>query len=160
MRRLLVPALLVLLGVLIGLGAAFIRPSLPTADFPVLSELPGEPMDLEVVDGVGYATLFEGSIVRVVVESGRITWSPAADGLAHPRGLALTDGTLFVVDEGSLPCVSEPGCPEDLAERERKNIAASNARIVSFPILADGGLGEPQTLVDRIPFVKIGRAHV
>ncbi|MEX1072796.1 MAG: PQQ-dependent sugar dehydrogenase [Chloroflexota bacterium] len=153
LRRLLVPALLVLLGVAIGLGAAYIRPSLPTDAGPVLSELPDEPMDLEVVDGVGYATFFGGRIVRVAVDAGRVTWSPAAEGLARPRGLAMTDDTLYVVDVGGVPCVSEPGCPEDRAERERKNIAESNARVIAFPIQPDGSLGEPRTLLEHIPSV-------
>jgi hypothetical protein len=144
---------LVFLGVAIGLGAAYIRPSLPAPAGPVLSELPGEPMDLEIVDGVGYASLVDGRIVGIEVESGRLSWSPAADGLSHPRGLALASNTLYVVDEVTLPCISEPGCSGDPAERELMNIAASNARIVSFATQADGSLGEPLTLLDEIPFV-------
>jgi len=154
-RRLLTPALLVLLGVGIGLGAAFIRVPLSAPAGPILSELPGEPMDLEIVDGVGYATLFEGRIVKVVVDSGRLTWSDAADGLAHPRGLALTDDTLYVVEAGDLRCVAEPGCPEDPGDRERQNIATSDAHIVSYAIQADGSLGDRQTLLDGIPVVSL-----
>ena len=152
-RRLLVPAVLVLLGAAIGLGAAYIRPSLPGAAGPILSELPGEPMDLEVVDGVGYASLVDGRIVRVMVDEGLLTWSLAADGLTQPRGLAVSGDTVFVVDELSVPCVAEPGCPEDPAERELSNIAASHARVVAFAIRSDGSLGDPATLVDDIPFV-------
>ena len=70
-----------LLGVAIGLGAAFIRPSLPGPSGLILSGLPGEPMDLEVVDGAGYATLFDGRIVKVVVESGHLVAAYGASGV-------------------------------------------------------------------------------
>jgi len=154
LRRLATAAGLVLLGVAIGLGAAYIRPSLPgNAAATILSKLPGEPMDMEIVDGAGYATLFDGQIVRVAVDAGHVMSSPAKDGLNHPRGMAYVGDTLYVVEIGDMPCVAEPGCPEDPAQRELSNIAASNARILAFPAQPDGSLGEPRTVVDGIPFV-------
>ncbi len=157
-RRLLVPALLVLLGVAIGLGAAYVRPPLRGPAGPILSALPGEPMDLEVADGVGYASLFD-SVVGITVRGDRVTWTAAqnVDGLSHPRGMALTDDTLFVVDIPIMPCVSEAGCPEDPLERELASIAASNARIVALSIQPDGTLSEPRTILDELPVV--GRDH-
>ena len=154
LRKLLVAAVLLVVGAAIGFAVAIVRPGWPATPGATLSGLPGQPMDLEVVDGAGFATLTEGQVVSVRVESGRVTWTTAAEGLALPRGLAMTENRLFVVETGRVPCVSEPGCPEDPGERERTNIAASDARILSYPIEADGSLGEPQTLLDLIPVVS------
>lgn len=145
-------ALLVLLGVVIGLVVSAIPKEKPTAVTAIRSELPGEPMDLEVSDGVGYATLFEGSIVRVEVHDGRVTWRTAANGLTNPRGLAVTGDTVFVAVLGEPPCESGPHCPDDRLVRERLNIGVSNARVLSLHINGDGTLGEPQTVLDGIPF--------
>jgi hypothetical protein len=108
------------------------------------------------VDGAGYVSLFDGEILRVTVGGERVTWS-SATLLDHPRGLAIADGTLYAVEVVSMPCVSEPGCPEDPLERELANLAHSGARVVALDIRADGSLGAPRSILDGIPVV--GRDH-
>lgn len=156
LRRLLLAAILLLIGAAVGFAVAAIRPAWPSAPGPVLSELPGEPMDLEIVNGTGYASLFDGGIVRVTFDGTHLTWADAAQ-VSHPRGLALIPDTLFAVEVLAVPCVAEAGCPEDPLDREVANIGHSTARVVAFEVRADGSLGEPRTVLDQLPVV--GRDH-
>jgi hypothetical protein len=117
------------------------------------------PMDVEWADDVGYATVAEGAILRLTVEGDRVETTTIADGLQFPRGLAITDGTLFVAELGSLPCEDPiPRCKGEqigptTAEGERALLAQNSGRVLAYPMTADG-LGEPEVLVDGLHFTN------
>ncbi len=117
------------------------------------------PMDIEWADGFAYASVGEGQILRLTIESDEIKTDVLADGLQFPRGIALVDDTLFVVELGELPCENPvPRCKGEnvgptTADGERQILADSAGRILAYPVTGDT-LGEPSILVDDLSFVN------
>jgi hypothetical protein len=117
------------------------------------------PMDVEWVDDFAYASVAEGRILRLTVDGDRIETDTLADGLAYPRGLAVTESTLFVVELGDLPCENPvPRCKGEQVgpttiDGERTILDSSAGRILAFPIEGDG-LGTPEPIVTDLRFVN------
>lgn len=118
------------------------------------------PMDIEWVDGFGYASIAEGRILKLTTSGDRVEREVLADGLQYPRGLAVDGDTLYVAELGELPCEHPvPRCkgenidPEAVADGERQILQGSAGRILSYPITATG-LGNPSVLVDGLHFVN------
>ena len=119
--------------------------------------LPGSPTGLALDGRSGYVTFGEGRIAYVTLgdDDATISTRIVADGLSFPRGAAIADGKLYVVDMGTLACADPfPQCwtPEPAEELQRLN--ASSASIKAYPILDNGDLGEPQTVVNGLPVVN------
>ncbi|HEX2767512.1 MAG TPA: PQQ-dependent sugar dehydrogenase [Candidatus Limnocylindria bacterium] len=151
-RRLAIAALIVVLLVMV-VAILTLRPA-PGRQL-------GTPMDIEARGDLILATLAEGQIVRVTVSGDDASIDTLADGLHYPRGLALTDDTVYVVELGELPCENPiPRCKGEqmgagsVAEGELEILRASAGRVLAYPRMPDGGLGEPTTLVDGLPFVN------
>ena len=117
------------------------------------------PMDIEWVNGHGYASLAEGRLLRLTQDGDRVSAEVLADGLAFPRGIAVVDDTLYVAELGALPCENPiPRCKGEnvgptTAEGERQLLANSSGRILAYPVIADG-LGEPTVLVDELHYTN------
>lgn len=118
------------------------------------------PMDIEWADGFAYASIGEGQILRLDVDGDTVRREVLLDGLDYPRGLAVAEDTLYVVELGSLPCENPlPRCKGEqvglasAADGERRILETSAGRILAIPITADG-LGEPSVLVDDLHFVN------
>lgn len=119
--------------------------------------LPGSPTGLALEGQSGYVTFGEGRIAYFTLgdDGATITTRVVADGLSFPRGAAIADGNLYVVDMGALACADPfPQCwtPDPAEELERLN--ASSGSIKAYPILANGDLGEPKTVIDGLPVVN------
>jgi hypothetical protein len=119
-------------------------------------DLPGTPTSVVAVDErTGYLSFAEGQIARFTlpaVDGGAISVVTVADGLTFPRGLAVLDGELFVIDLGPLPCSPPyPQCGGADATAQLQILEQSNGRIVKYPIRADGSLGDPDAIVTGIP---------
>lgn len=119
--------------------------------------LPGSPTGLALEGRSGYVTFGEGRIVYFTLadDDASITTRVVADGLSFPRGAAIADGKLYVVDMGTLACADPfPQCwtPDPAEELQRLN--ASSGSIKAYPILANGDLGDPETVVDGLPVVN------
>ncbi|HET7140924.1 MAG TPA: hypothetical protein VFJ03_00420 [Candidatus Limnocylindria bacterium] len=119
--------------------------------------LPGSPTGLALDGRSGYVTFGEGQIAYFTLgdDDATISTRIVADGLSFPRGAAIADGNLFVVDMGRLACPDPfPQCwtPEPAEELQRLN--ASSASIKAYPILDNGDLGQPRTVIDGLPVVN------
>jgi glucose/arabinose dehydrogenase len=123
------------------------------------NDMAATPMDIEWSDDAGYATVAEGSILRLRVDGDRVETTEIASGLEFPRGLAILDDTLYVAELGPLPCEDPiPRCKGEqigptTADGERTLLAQSSGRILAYP-LTDGALGEPAVLVDGLHFTN------
>lgn len=117
------------------------------------------PMDIEWAGDVGFATLADGRLVRLILSGDRIETDELADGLALPRGVAVTDDVIYVTELGSLPCENPfPRCkgervgPTEI-EGERSLVASVAGRILAFPRIGDD-VGDPAVVLDGIGFVN------
>jgi hypothetical protein len=127
----------------------------PPPSATIRYELPADPMDLELNGQAGYLSLANGEILRVDAEGLELDLTPAAEGLPFPRGLAVTNDTVYAVFMGDAPCArGDQGCPDEIVDREIQQISTSSASVVAMDIQADGSLGEPRTLVDGLPVVN------
>lgn len=134
--------------------------------------LPGGPTDLVFTsDNGGYISLDldfftprERSVIHRFELSqggegarGSLRLEPLASG-SFIRGLAVLDGTLYASDQGQLPCdgVALINCIPGLdPERgEPAVLPITRGRILGFPILDDGSLGEPQVVLPDLPVVN------
>ncbi|MEO6578315.1 MAG: PQQ-dependent sugar dehydrogenase [Candidatus Limnocylindria bacterium] len=118
------------------------------------------PMDIEWDGDVGYASIGEGQLLRLTVDGDAVVTEVLADGLAYPRGLAVTEDTIYVAELVTLPCENPvPRCKGEnvgaasIAEGELQILGSSSGRVLAFPRTADG-LGMPQVLVDGLRFVN------
>ena len=135
----------------------------------VAFDLPGAPMGI-ALDGPqsGYLSLIrgsrgEGSIVRFELPVGgdtQLRLRVVAEGLRHPRGIAILGGDLYVAELGDLPCrPSFPQCTGwDLPglsppEAEREIIDTARGRVTAHPIREDGSLGAPRPVIADLPVV-------
>jgi hypothetical protein len=149
---------LILIGMLIVIGLVAIA-----IGWAMQAEREAEavsPMDIEWAEGFAYASVGEGQILRLTVDGDRVESEVLADGLAFPRGLAISGDTLYVAELGDLPCDNPvPRCKgEQLglgtpADGERDLLRSSSGRVLAFPITADG-LGEPEVLISGLHFVN------
>jgi hypothetical protein len=125
-------------------------------------ELAGSPTSIAVVDELaGYIAYGEGSIVRFEIdeELGGLNVEEVASGLTFPRGLAVTDGRLFVIDLGELPCERPfPQCWFEDPVDELELLQSSAASVLAYQILEDGSLGEPSNVIDDLPVVSTEHA--
>lgn len=148
------PARFALLIGLIAVGLVLIAYLWPAGDPPTAL-----PMDIEWVGDVGYATLADGRLVRLRLEGDSVRTDTLADGLAFPRGLAVTDDAIYVAELGELPCSEPiPRCKGEhvgptMIDGERSLLASSAGRILVYS-LTDGGVGDPRVLLDDLPFVN------
>jgi hypothetical protein len=121
-------------------------------------ELPGAPTGIALADDrSGYIALGQGQILRFELSEDlrAVTFETAVDGLVYPRGLAIVEDRLFVVDLGPLPCdVPFPQCWFSTPEEELELLNASSATLLAFPIDADGALGDPAAVIEGLPVVN------
>ena len=104
----------------------------------------------------GYVAFGEGTIGSYSLDANgtRISVATVAAGLNFPRGLAVADDELFVVDLGPLPCAPVfPNCAGS-ADFELELIRDSDARVLRYSINSDGSLGEATPIVTGIPVVS------
>ena len=133
-------------------------------------ELAGQPMDI-AFDGSrsGYVSVWtgpngEGAIVRFELPSepgGDILLRTVAERLEHPRGIAISNGHLFVAELGPLPCrPSFPSCtgarlrPEEPGAGEIEILRSARGRISRYPILPTGMLQSSERVVSDLPVVN------
>jgi glucose/arabinose dehydrogenase len=112
-------------------------------------------------DREGYLTMGEGSIVRFVLADDRrsITADTVAETLSFPRGATVVEDRLFVVDIGEVPCETAfPQCWFSEAADELDFVNGSSASLLSFPIKADGTLGDPTRILENLPVVNTEHA--
>jgi len=125
--------------------------------------LPGTPTSV-VATGphTGYIAFAEGEIARFELPSDTAdaaTFTTVATGLTYPRGLAVVGDNLFAIGLGPLPCDPPyPQCAASNPDDEVSLIDQSSARVLRYPIDADGGLGDPTTILDGIPVVNTEHA--
>ena len=122
--------------------------------------LPGSPMELVFSgESEGYVTLGQGKILHFELPTepaGDLQTRVVTNDLENPRGLAILDGVLFVVDQGEFPC-PEIRCkggdlPElDYFEAEAKILEESNGSIFAFDVLPNGNLGQKRTILTGLP---------
>jgi hypothetical protein len=153
----------VVLGAVLGgalLAAAGVTSSLLAAeesgDLVLAASLPvaSTPTSLVATGSTtGYVAFGEGTIARFTLpETGTdIALTTVAEGLSFPRGLAVVDDDLFVVDLGPLPCdPSFPICAGS-TDFELGMLRDSDARVLRYPINPDGSLGEATPIVTGLP---------
>jgi Glucose / Sorbosone dehydrogenase len=147
-------AVLVALAALLLIFLAWPRDSVET----------GFPMDIEWAGEVGYASMGDGQLVRLRVEGDRVTSEVLATGALYPRGLAVTDDTIYVAELGELPCQDPvPRCKGEhigptTADGERTLIDTTAGRVLAYPINGDGTLGSPGVVIDQLSFVNTDHA--
>jgi hypothetical protein len=122
-------------------------------------------MDLAMADvRTGYAALGTGQVVRLDIPddpAAPIAATVVLDGLVNPRGAAIRDGILLVVELGPFPCDDPVGLCEgpvlDAGHPEAGEITileAMRARVLAYPLQADGSLGPPTEALTDIPVVN------
>jgi hypothetical protein len=127
-------------------GAALLMSGTFESDVVSTLELSSPVMDIEMVDdAVGYASLADGSIVRLAIEGQRVSAQVVTTGLQNPRGVAVTGDDLHVAELGGLPCETQ-WCMEP----EARILEQSSGRVTRFRI-GGGGLTDPSVLVDGLP---------
>jgi glucose/arabinose dehydrogenase len=125
-------------------------------------ELPGQPMDIVAVDArSGYVSLDTGGIVRYelpAAEGSPMIVRRVADDLHHARGIAVRDGTLYVVELGDFPCPdARTLCrgsdvdPASAADGEAAILQAMRGRVLAFDVGADGSLADVRTVISDLP---------
>lgn len=131
---------------LVGLGA-YLSAS-PTALAVVVGRVdtPGPVMDIELTDQhTGYASLGDGSIIRLSIDDADVTWRTVVTGLQHPRGLAIAGNELYVAELGRLAC-DEPSCMEP----EAAILEQSSGRVTRYSIVSDA-LVDPVRVLEGLP---------
>jgi glucose/arabinose dehydrogenase len=137
----------------------------PTAIASLVSEveefdLPGDPLGIAMISRTtGYATVGQGSVVRFELPdgTGQLRQTTVADGLEFPRGIAIANNRLYVVEVGSLPC--RPAYPTCVGEQvgvtamdgERTIVKTARGRISSYAIGAEGSLSDQRSLLRDLP---------
>jgi hypothetical protein len=125
-------------------------------------DLAASPTSIAVVDErSGYIAFGEGTIARFEMNADftSLDVTEVATGLTYPRGLAVTDGQLFAIDLGELPCDSPfPQCWFEDPVDELSLLESSGASVRSFPIHDDGSLGAGSTIIDELPVVSTEHA--
>ena len=114
--------------------------------------LPGSPLGLVFRgDSDGYITLAQGEILHFELPEepgGDLPSLIVASNLDSPRGLAIADDILYVVDLGPLPCPSIYCSGRDI---EAQILEESNGSIFAFDVFADGTLGNKRTILTGLP---------
>jgi hypothetical protein len=133
------------------------------ARIEAIHELGGSPTSMVMVDArSGYVSYGEGSIARFELPTspgGSIRERTVADGLTFPRGLAIVDSRLFVVDLGPLPCENPyPICRFATPEEELSLLQGSRAQLLTFQIAEDGSLANRQVILDQLPVISTEHA--
>lgn len=129
------------------------------------TKLPGMVTDLAMADeDTAYASLGNGQVVRLELPA-----DPAApiepivvlDGLVNPKGIAVRDGVLYVVELGPWPCEDPVGlCEGPMLDKEHPEqgeltiLAAMRARVVARDVLEDGTLGPGREVLTDVPVVN------
>ena len=141
-------------------------PDLVAASFP----LPGAPTDLTFAgESSGYISLDidfftpeeRSEIYRFQLPEeggGDLRLDKVAEGLSYARGLALLGDTLYVSDQGPLPCegVAFIQCVDalDPEDGEPNSLRVTRGRLLAFPINPDGSLGESRVVLGDLPVVN------
>jgi len=122
--------------------------------------LPGSPMDLVFSGEIeGYITLGQGQILHFELPpepTGNLQTRVVTSDVDNPRGLAILNDVLYVVDQGELPCpdirCKSGDLPElDFFEAEAKILKESNGGVFAFEVLSDGALGKKRTILTGLP---------
>ena len=162
-------ALLILVVAIATLGGSFAAQSV-AAGIPqeaaagrILFEhqLPGSPTGITLDGSGGYITLGEGRVLRFEMSEGgaKVDFTEVASGLTFPRGPAVAEGELLVSDLGTLGCAEPfPQCWTADPQEELQRINASSAKVVAYPIAADGSLGSPRDVLTNLPVVNTEHA--
>ncbi|MFZ0014104.1 MAG: hypothetical protein WAL25_08310 [Acidimicrobiia bacterium] len=126
-------------------------------------ELPGPPMDFEAVgDDRGFISMATGEVYSVRLPddpADPAQFEVALTNLAFPRGLAATDGTLYVGEVGMLTCESSfPSCMGGSPDEEMKIIDSSSGALVAYDINDDMALTNRREVITGIPIVNTEHA--
>lgn len=140
-------------------GPAVVDPVLSVDRYP----LPGAPMDIVAAgDRTGYVSLRRGGILwfRVPESPGEpLETRRVVESLEDARGLAISDGVLYVVELGTFPCPDDglcegPGMPDmSASDGELTIIETMRARVLAYDIQPDGGLVNERTVLSDLPVV-------
>jgi len=132
-------------------------------------DLPGGPMDL-AMDGErsGYIVLDTAGVIRFTlpVDDGQaLDVTTVAGGIDHGRGVALRDGTLYVVDLGPVCAVEGADCNPRVANQnppdqdvEIATLATTSARVRAFSVDQDGSLRAGNDILSDIPVASFAHA--
>ncbi|MEZ0241257.1 MAG: sorbosone dehydrogenase family protein, partial [Chloroflexota bacterium] len=109
----------------------------------------------------GYVSLDSGAILEFTLpadEAAPIELRTVLDGLDHPRGIAIRQGRLYVVERGPLPCAPEiEFCdaadinPNSGVEGEVSIMSVARARVSVYDVAADGGMGPASVIISGLP---------
>lgn len=123
--------------------------------------LPGAPTGMVLSDGEGYITLGEGRVARfeLTADGSQFAVDVVAEGLSFPRGPAIVEGELLVVDLGQLACSDPfPQCWTGDPAEELDRINRSSARVLGFRISDDGQLADEREVLGDLPVVNTEHA--
>jgi hypothetical protein len=154
----------VVAGGVFSVGLLNVTPPSGTSLMTVIArqDLPGAPTGIVLEDDdSGFISFGEGSVAHFVVppDQQKVTFTTVVDGLVYPRGLAIAEHRLYVVDLGPLPCKNPfPQCWFGEPQQELDVLNASSGRLLAYPIRDDGTLGDPQTILDHLPVVSTEHA--
>lgn len=125
-------------------------------------DLPGKAMAIAMVgDRTGYVSLDSGQVASFTLPSGNgdaIQLKTVLDGLDHPRGIAVRQGRLYVVERGPLPCAPEVEfcdasdiAPNSGVDGEVAIMSKARARVSAYDIGADGQIGPGTVVISGLP---------
>jgi hypothetical protein len=111
----------------------------------------------------GYVSLDSGQILEFTLPTdatGQIALKPVLEGLDHPRGIAILDDRLYVVERGPLPCKPEVALcgaadvnPASTLEGEVTILSGARARVRAFDRRPDGSFGPGTTVIADLPVI-------
>lgn len=127
-------------------------------------DLPAEAMAVTMRSGRdGYVSLNSGQILEFTLPvdaASPIQLKTVLEGLDHPRGIAIRQDRLYVVERGPLPCKPEVALcgaadvnPASTLEGEVTILSAARARVRAFDIKPDGTLGPGTVVIADLPVI-------
>jgi hypothetical protein len=127
-------------------------------------DLPGQAMAIAMrSDRDGYVALDSGQVLAFRLPEdagGNIELATALEGLDHPRGVALREDRLYVVERGPLPCAPEVVLcdaaqvnPRSGLDGEVQILSTARARVRAFDVGADGTLAGGDLVLADLPVV-------
>lgn len=125
-------------------------------------DLPGKAMAIAMRgDRDGYVSLDSGQILAFTLPSNTgsaIQLKTVLEGLDHPRGIAIRQGRLYVVERGPLPCAPDVEfCdasdinPNDGVAGEVAIMSTARAKVSAYDIGPDGQLGSASEVISGLP---------
>jgi len=111
----------------------------------------------------GYLSLDSGQVLEFTLPvdaANPIQLRTALEGLDHPRGIAIRQDRLYVVERGPLPCKPEVALcgaadvnPASTLEGEVTILSKARARVTAFDIKPDGTLGPGTLVIADLPVI-------